>query len=190
METSSTYRYGEGCFSGLNRTMQYGNYTYFFFVTHIFFKFKSYYVVWKLTKLPYTRPYPTRFKSYYVVWKLLLRPPDETSPGTFKSYYIVWKLYFITYAKISTPRLNRTMQYGNFFLLVQSSFSTIEFKSYYVVWKRNRSRHSTCTLRGFKSYYVVWKQNIGFEKYCDFSSLNRTMQYGNFFFLIVAVKSI
>ena len=55
----------------LNRTMQYGNITVFFF---FFFStapdmFKSYYVVWKRIFECWGNSRNIRFKSYYVVWK-------------------------------------------------------------------------------------------------------------------------
>ena len=55
--------------------------------------------------------------------------------------------------------LNRTMQYGNFSMLlsVDKAFNL------------------------FKSYYVVWKRVYGDRHFNTQNGLNRTMQYGNFF---------
>ena len=38
--------------------------------------------------------------------------------GVFKSYYVVWKLKYIYNNLTDKESLNRTMQYGNFFLHV------------------------------------------------------------------------
>ena len=78
----------------------------------------------------------------------------------FKSYYVVWKL-----------RLGKQIQpYRHW------------FKSYYVVWKQFYGRSFADDIFRFKSYYVVWKLSIFFHTSTLFSCLNRTMQYGNFFF--------
>ena len=71
---------------------------------------------------------------------------------------------------------------------------THAFKSYYVVWKRKTLDTSPDIVFMFKSYYVVWKLNKIGDGNTDTSSLNRTMQYGNFFhshviFFILLFKS-
>ena len=58
--------------TGLNRTMQYGNFISIFFIPQHFFQFKSYYVVWKLHMTVIRNIAQAKFKSYYVVWKLFL----------------------------------------------------------------------------------------------------------------------
>ena len=98
--------------------------------------------------------------------------------------------------------LNRTMQYGNY-LLEKLYFQKVRrFKSYYVVWKPTATAYLIPCPIGFKSYYVVWKhlkytpffrryflfksyyvvwkRTYGAVKYPSHTSLNRTMQYGNF----------
>ena len=99
--------------SCLNRTMQYGNFLFSIVVVLYFSQFKSYYVVWKhIVSGEVTSVFP-EFKSYYVVWKL------QKQKGNQKQ----------------RPSLNRTMQYGNFFVLFFVLSSGLWFKSYYVVWK-------------------------------------------------------
>ena len=97
-------------------------------------------------------------------------------------------------------RLNRTMQYGNYFAVFSYSLHGW-FKSYYVVWKLSSSHFNSFLVAQFKSYYVVWKllyvsTNIRprsvFKSYyvvwklffrsrqsAEGRGLNRTMQYGN-----------
>ena len=77
----------------LNRTMQYGNYiseerNFLFFIL---------------------------FKSYYVVWKLRNEKKYNTFFIGFKSYYVVWKHNVKASTVNKLKRLNRTMQYGNYF---------------------------------------------------------------------------
>ena len=55
------------------------------------------------------------------------------------------------------------------------------FKSYYVVWKLGRLTPLYFPSREFKSYYVVWKLTLFLGVGCGFHSLNRTMQYGNYY---------
>ena len=57
-----------------------------------------------------------------------------------------------------TKCLNRTMQYGNYWVYLIFFFTTDKFKSYYVVWKL------ACFI------FLI----------CVICSLNRTMQYGNY----------
>ena len=164
----------------LNRTMQYGNY---FFSTHLYIpsvRFKSYYVVWKLSSCntrSYIRCSLNRTMQYgNYVDKVFPTPPmfclnrtmqyGNTTEATeriyenlkFKSYYVVWKLHcFLLHLHLHL-RLNRTMQYGNatvFFSIVQPLM--------------------------FKSYYVVWKLAIFSAILLLAAGLNRTMQYGNHF---------
>ena len=123
--------------------------------------------------------------------------------GVFKSYYVVWKLFGFFATNLKSVGLNRTMQYGN---SIQMKKITMEklFKSYYVVWKQEYLNFRVCLLLLFKSYYVVWKPmtfNPGKNEFARFKSyyvvwkpssqklkpkilmrLNRTMQYGNYFF--------
>ena len=77
----------------------------------------------------------------------------------FKSYYVVWKLHGRACVHSENDRLNRTMQYGNYF--------------------KEERRENIAT---FKSYYVVWKLNRENAKTEKEKSLNRTMQYGNPYF--------
>ena len=98
----------------LNRTMQYGNdFCFFFFLRENFAQFKSYYVVWKRSK----------FNLEHIVF------------FEFKSYYVVWKLILFVILEHTSIRLNRTMQYGNFYSYFKSFLVANEFKSYYEVWK-------------------------------------------------------
>ena len=142
--------------SSLNRTMQYGNYSFivFYFILYLF---KSYQVVWKLIFDRVRNTYERRFKSYYVVWKLFKPPIIFNIIGMFKSYYVVWKPAAPPVFVTSTLSLNRTMQYGNRFLCLSGFHISVQFKSYYVVWKH-----------GLSGSYVR-------ASLC----LNRTMQYGN-----------
>ena len=86
--------------------------------------FKSYYVVWK--QLRFRRPNKRcLFKSYYVVWK----PNPYIAGGLagimFKSYYVVWKLFLREKSTKAHRCLNRTMQYGNFWLPRGVTFSIL-----------------------------------------------------------------
>ena len=103
--------------TGLNRTMQYGNYIYTFF--HLYSRFC----------LNRTMQYGN------------LQPdtPMESRTAEFKSYYVVWKqIYFLDF-DVKANGLNRTMQYGNPALRMKNTGRTILFKSYYVVWKLTSS---------------------------------------------------
>ena len=54
-----------------------------------------------------------KFKSYYVVWKLSMHTQIISQRITFKSYYVVWK-QISKHPKFDDEcGLNRTMQYGN-----------------------------------------------------------------------------
>ena len=120
-------------------------------------QFKSYYVVWKHKKRYRLHFYLRGFKSYYVVWKHTNRDRVSPEKNRFKSYYVVWKPSVRSTKSPPKLRLNRTMQYGNFFSsLIFFSFSW--FKSYYVVWKRIMTQ-------------IILSHND--------ARLNRTMQYGN-----------
>ena len=102
--------------------------------------------------------------------------------GQFKSYYVVWKRYRLDREGASDYRLNRTMQYGNVYTNFLFSIFVFVFKSYYVVWKRHIfSSYSHGSAVWFKSYYVVWKLFHYTVFLFFFSSLNRTMQYGNLY---------
>ena len=70
METTKSFQRYKNVGLGLNRTMQYGNKKDVNDICGLVM-FKSYYVVWKLTRYLNTDLGPTGFKSYYVVWKLL-----------------------------------------------------------------------------------------------------------------------
>ena len=54
-----------------------------------------------------------KFKSYYVVWKLVALWEGEEPIGQFKSYYVVWKPEEEGGRQLRNLSLNRTMQYGN-----------------------------------------------------------------------------
>ena len=120
--------------------MQYGNVLFTQHEIENFAMFKSYYVVWKpfeilflifsISSLNRTMQYGNtfhlkmfelpiqKFKSYYVVWK-----PDVIKTGIiqnflFKSYYVVWKRGCCNRNKGECCSLNRTMQYGNYCMLL------------------------------------------------------------------------
>ena len=118
--------------------------------------FKSYYVVWKLHSMHWPRSRSPTFKSYYVVWKHTERVEISACRCEFKSYYVVWKLVYTHGRFCVFHRLNRTMQYGNFYYF---------FDFLFFFW--------------FKSYYVVWKPDFVHDINFFFFCLNRTMQYGN-----------
>ena len=120
--------------SGLNRTMQYGNYLQLIPCGLVSKRFKSYYVVWKpgaikntingQPRLNRTMQYgnifkylinitSVMFKSYYVVWKHDMQNNTATTKLLFKSYYVVWKLRGCERLNSGRYGLNRTMQYGN-----------------------------------------------------------------------------
>ena len=83
---------------------------------HVSFSlFKSYYVVWKLLRKVWTNFLDGQFKSYYVVWKPQEKEEKEDEEEKFKSYYVVWKLFCVSPTFEYPVRLNRTMQYGNYF---------------------------------------------------------------------------
>ena len=71
--------------------------------------FKSYYVVWKLTKTNTKTTGKNTFKSYYVVWKPKNRRTPLPTALLFKSYYVVWKPCAITALRVFKICLNRTM---------------------------------------------------------------------------------
>ena len=81
--------------------------------------------------------------------------------------------------------LNRTMQYGNKVNLILLCSGNVQFKSYYVVWKRDNVEVRGWFQGRFKSYYVVWKPLEKEDEEEKYFGLNRTMQYGNIFFLII-----
>ena len=119
------------------------------------------------------------FKSYYVVWKLFSVPRKHIHDRLFKSYYVVWKRSAIyCFHKLSTG-LNRTMQYGNFFVFfvgVMPSFGLNRTMQYGNAFERKKKEEYI----GFKSYYVVWKRKYQSHNGSSFFCLNRTMQYGNY----------
>ena len=120
--------------------------------------FKSYYVVWKLQSYVTTEKEKIEFKSYYVVWKRITILNTSSPKTKFKSYYVVWKPYEVTQANDGRyHRLNRTMQYGNVFLVTFFFSKKVTFKSYYVVWKLFFILLVFILFLLFKSYYVVWK---------------------------------
>ena len=53
--------------------------------------------------------YYYKFKSYYVVWKLFGFFATKRASAVFKSYYVVWKLDTISDEEIEALCLNRTM---------------------------------------------------------------------------------
>ena len=73
------------------------------------FKFKSYYVVWKLKPAATPTKYGFLFKSYYVVWKPRAWDISSTFVRVFKSYYVVWKLVGADTYFRHVMSLNRTM---------------------------------------------------------------------------------
>ena len=158
--------------------MQYGNYYLLKKIDKMVKMFKSYYVVWKLAFSPSQRATTRSFKSYYVVWKLFLVVFEKQTQNEFKSYYVVWKLLFVFILFEFTPRLNRTMQYGNEIDKIFFS-SSEQFKSYYVVWKLLSLKFFSHIPFWFKSYYVVWKRSKSSQVFLFALSLNRAMQYGN-----------
>ena len=118
----------------------------------------------------------------------------------FKSYYVVWKLHRCTGVHCENNSLNRTMQYGNIYLLAGYFLKnkrlnrTMQYGNWlgkHTVLKQLLSLNRTMqygnllTAIGlfriveFKSYYVVWKLNNNIAKIYIAKSLNRTMQYGN-----------
>ena len=70
METENAVNRENARKKGLNRTMQYGNSTKVSDLLMAVFRFKSYYVVWKLFASVLAPAVLAAFKSYYVVWKL------------------------------------------------------------------------------------------------------------------------
>ena len=97
----------------------------------------------------------------------------------FKSYYVVWKQQPDSFHVADSFCLNRTMQYGNIFIILVIATAFFLFKSYYVVWKRKKKVTKKKLKILFKSYYVVWKPVDSSFGSDHPSSLNRTMQYGN-----------
>ena len=100
----------------------------------------------------------------------------------FKSYYVVWKPRSSTKKSTKRSSLNRTMQYGNLFERIRYYCYCGWFKSYYVVWKLGHYYGQKNHCDTFKSYYVVWKRLTHLINIGIISSLNRTMQYGNYLF--------
>ena len=119
----------------LNRTMQYGNSENF--------------------EVLFVRLF--EFKSYYVVWKPLSSSDQPIKHPQFKSYYVVWKLKHPHALSHRSPGLNRTMQYGNLFLLLL-------FFPAQECLNRTMQYGNQKNVRDAGSYS---------------ESLNRTMQYGN-----------
>ena len=97
------------------------------------------------------------FKSYYVVWKPLSSSDQPIKHPQFKSYYVVWKLKHPHALSHRSPGLNRTMQYGNLFLLLL-------FFPAQECLNRTMQYGNQKNVRDAGSYS---------------ESLNRTMQYGN-----------
>ena len=73
------------------------------------YRFKSYYVVWKLLKMTTSKSDIFVFKSYYVVWKLGTEKVYTLSFVLFKSYYVVWKRCSVPITNWMGQSLNRTM---------------------------------------------------------------------------------
>ena len=137
--------------------MQYGNYFIFLFYLN-YFKFKSYYVVWKLATIG------------------IIRPIFVSLNRTMQYGNRCW----LTQQQTINHGLNRTMQYGNV-NLGQLCFSrVIKFKSYYVVWKPSRGGQSRTrkqqSLNRTMQYGNYHQARYRVEEYI---CLNRTMQYGN-----------
>ena len=82
------------------------------FVIQPYFKFKSYYVVWKLSLT-------TSIFSFSEGLNRTMQYGNEEygngimSANKFKSYYVVWKRLHTRVSLCLSLRLNRTMQYGN-----------------------------------------------------------------------------
>ena len=120
-----------------------------------------------------------QFKSYYVVWKHETGRDIIRDKSRFKSYYVVWKPRPSVISFAFVRRLNRTMQYGNFF------FQKVHFLRRpglnRTMQYGNQTSKVPCLfpLLSFKSYYVVWKHEGICERKSHNSRLNRTMQYGN-----------
>ena len=117
---------------------------------------------------------------------------DGTNPLIllgFKSYYVVWKRRVYSRGKSIFGGLNRTMQYGNNQGL-DAYCVTKRFKSYYVVWKPDARAKKKEDDIEFKSYYVVWKLVNAINTRETVTSLNRTMQYGNYLFVEVYFQKV
>ena len=119
---------------GLNRTMQYGNLVLNGFLITALFSLNRTMQYGNRSGQRGFHAVANRFKSYYVVWKLFFHFADKSATVLFKSYYVVWKHTWTSDDFVRPIRLNRTMQYGNFFLSEAPEYQ-ISFKSYYVVWK-------------------------------------------------------
>ena len=142
-----------------------------------------------------------RFKSYYVVWKLtyyilhifcifrlnrtmqygnkLVKDEATEIIGCLNRTMQYGNLYFSFFPASNLKSLNRTMQYGNTIWQLISVSPTFLFKSYYVVWKQNCFNQIHAFFILFKSYYVVWKPSNLARTPSVYFCLNRTMQYGN-----------
>ena len=79
-----------------------------------------------------------QFKSYYVVWKLSKPKPTKIKGFVFKSYYVVWKHNVKASTVNKLRRLNRTMQYGNYLKRIlktagtQSLNRTMQYGNYII----------------------------------------------------------
>ena len=123
-----------------------------------------------------------KFKSYYVVWKLSMISFSSTEFLVFKSYYVVWKLKAVFFSHHHISCLNRTMQYGNFPAFRKIKIHrfrlnrTMQYgNSYLVSPAQGKSECLNRTMQYgnfiaytifdapvflFKSYYVVWKREV------------------------------
>ena len=98
--------------TGLNRTMQYGNYDMAETEKERWLKFKSYYVVWKrfLMDKGIFKGYRLNRTMQYGNLKFQILKAISLK---FKSYYVVWKQAEGPDINQGDICLNRTMQYGN-----------------------------------------------------------------------------
>ena len=99
-------------FSGLNRTMQYGN-SSVSIKQEIDIKFKSYYVVWKQDRRGGRIMFYSGLNRTMQYGNIVDGRTVGKCYARFKSYYVVWKLYPYVSLVYIWPCLNRTMQYGN-----------------------------------------------------------------------------
>ena len=132
--------------------------TFFIVVLFIdFLLFKSYYVVWKLSKLCCERK----------ITQSLNRTMQYGNPITCSSYFICGY------------SLNRTMQYGNCFQTPKLSSVHMSLNRTMQYGNQRAKLERNCLTNQFKSYYVVWKLLFLSYYIHYFFRLNRTMQYGN-----------
>ena len=118
------------------------------------------------------------FKSYYVVWKLMNTEGTIIEDISLNRTMQYGNPFLLMFLRLLYGRLNRTMQYGNITTHIRDKFlkpclnRTMQYGNLYRMLLLNPSHQ-------FKSYYVVWKlPTLSFATIFE-GSLNRTMQYGN-----------